>query len=343
MSKKVWVLDDIPGKQVSLSKKGQKVWVLEDSFEEEISAKRDNHSSISALLQNREQKNPSLAYSLSILIWGCGQFYNRQWRSGVLFLLFMIMFTVFMGVVVVYWQFITSSFESVYISHSEAFLILGFFYLLGLIVWHFNAWQAYFRSIKMNQKSTKNIKGTVLPAVCSLLMPGWGQLLNGQTKKGLFFQLFSFTGLAVFPFIIITFLLWPTLETSRSRFIIEWIFSMGILLFPFFLLIWLLNIFDAAKVSLDYRKKEPFRMRMKYVINRFRYHMQVYGWKNALLAFVKRNALVIVLLVFCVISFHYVPRKFYGQQLQNLGDRMTERDMTVIPDIIRKLPRGSSI
>lgn len=321
----------------------QKVWVIEDSFEGEISARRDNQSNVSALQQNSEQRNPSLAYSLSILIWGCGQFYNRQWRPGVLFLLFMIMFSVFMGIVVTCWKTIQSFFASLYVDCSEVFLIISFIYLLGLIVWHFNAWQAYFRSIKMNQKSPKSIKGTVLPAVCSLLMPGWGQLLNGQTKKGLFFQLFSFTGLAVFPFIIITFLLWPTLEASRSRFIIEWMFSMGILLFPFFLLIWLLNIFDAAKVSLDYRKKEPFRMRMKYVINRFRYHMQVYGWKNALLAFVKRNALVIVLLVFCVISFHYVPRKFYGQQLHHLGERMTENGMTVIPDIIKELPRGSSI
>jgi TM2 domain-containing membrane protein YozV len=318
----------------------KKVWVIGDGPEKQVSATKISQRNISTFQEkSTKQRNPSLAYSLSIIIWGWGQFYNRQWRSGILFLLFMINFYLFMSIVVIYWE----SLKSICFDCSGTLLIFGLFYLSGLIVWHFNAWQAYFKSIKSNIKPLNGIKMTLLPAVCSLLMPGWGQLLNGQTKKGLFFQLFSLTGLATLPFILIIFLVWPTLEASRSRHIIEWIFSISIILSPFILMMWIFNIFDAAKVSIDNTKKETLPIRIKHAANRFRYHTQIYGWKNAVRPLIKRNILIILLLIFCVITYHYVPKKFYMQQLQNLGYRMSEKEMTVIPSIIKKLPNSISL
>jgi hypothetical protein len=322
----------------------KKVWVIEDSSKNQVSATKIRQTNISTFKQkNTEQRNPSLAYSLSIIIWGCGQFYNRQWKLGILFLLFMINFYLFMIIVIMYWESIKSSFESIYVDCSGTLLICGFFYLSGLIVWHFNAWHAYFKSIKINARSLKGIKMTSLPAICSLLMPGWGQLLNGQTKKGLFFQSFALTGFATLPFILIIFLVWPTLEASRSRFIIEWIFSISITLSPFILMMWIVNIFDAAIVSIDNTKKEPLPIRIKHATNRLRYHIQIYGWKNAVLPLIKRATLVILLLIFCGINYHFVPKKFYMQQLQNLGNRMSEKEMTIIPSIIKKLPNSISL
>jgi hypothetical protein len=347
MSKKVWLIDDNPENQVSITKNSKKVWVIEDS-PGQVSLTQKSQKNIPTFKQkskqkSSEQRNPSLAYSLSIIIWGCGQFYNKQWRFGVLFFLLMIMFYALMGITVTFWKSITSSFESVYVNRSATFLILNFFYLLGLIVWLFNAWQAYFRSIKINQKAPKGLKGKLLPVVCSLLIPGWGQLLNGQTKKGLLFGLSLLTGLVALPSIFVTLLAWSTLDASRSRIIIEWIFSISIILSPFFLLMWIVNIFDAAKVSIDHTKKVPLPRRIKYAIKRFRYDIQIYGRKNAVLSRLKRTIVIIILLIIGGTAYHFVPKKFYMQQLQHLGNRMTERDMTVIPDIIRKLPRGSSI
>jgi hypothetical protein len=170
-------------------------------------------------------------------------------------------------------------------------------------------------------------------------MPGWGQLLNGQVKKGLFFQLFALAGLAALPFILIVLLVWPALEASRSRVIIEWIFSISIILSPIILLMWILNIFDAA-MSLDNIKKGPL-LRIKNATNRFRYRTQLYGLKNAVLSLIKRTTLVILLLIFCGITYHFVPKKFYMQQLQHLGSQMLEKEMTLIPGIIKKLPHIS--
>ena len=322
MSKKVWVIEDSPG-PVSLTPKSKK----------NIPTFKQKGS---------EQRNPSLAYSLSIIIWGCGQFYNKQWRYGVLFFLFMIMFYASMGIAVIYWESIASSFESVYINRSTTFLIVSFLYLLGLLVWHISAWQAYFRSVTINQKAPKDLKGILLPTVCSLLMPGWGQLLNGQTKKGLFFGLLLLTGLAAVSFILAMPPVWPTLNASRSRIIIEWIFSISIIFSPFFFLMWIVNILDAAKVSIDHTKKVSLPRRIKYAIKRFRYDVQIYGRKNAVLSRLKRTTLVIILLIICGTAYHFVPKKFYMQQLQHLGNRMSEKEMTVIPIIINNLSHGIS-
>jgi len=323
----------------------QKVWVIRDGPEKQVSAARTGQGISSAYQQkSATRRNPSLAYSLSIIIWGCGQFYNRQRWLGILFLLFMINLYLLMGGAVMYLESVKSFFESIYVDCSGTLLVCGFFYLSGLIFWHFNAWHAYFKSIKINAGSPKEgIKLTLLPAVCSLLMPGWGQLLNGQTKKGLFFQLFAFTGLATLPSVPIIFLLWPALEASRSRLIVEWIFSIGIILSPLILMMWIFSIFDAAKVSIDNTKKEPLPVRIRYAAYRFRHYIQIYGWKNAVLPLIKRTTLAILLLIFCVINYHHVPKKFYMQQLQNLGNRLSEREMTVIPGIIKNLPDSMSL
>jgi hypothetical protein len=319
-----------------MNKMNQRVWVIEDNPEKQVSTPKINESIISTFQQkSTKERNPSLAYSLSIIIWGCGQFYNRQWRLGIMFLLYMINFYLSMIIAINYWKPMKSFFESIGIDFSTMLLILAFFYLLGLIVWQFNAWQAYFKSIKMNPRSHKGIKITFFPAFCSFLLPGWGQLLNGQTKKGLFFQLFAFTGFATLSFNLIIFLAWPILEASRSRLIIEWLFSISIILSPFIFMIWILNIFDAAKVSIHHAKKERLPVRFRYAINRLHMHIQIFGWKNTMVPIIKRNILIILLLIFCVITSHYIPKKFYMQQLQNMSNRMSEKEMTVIPSIIK--------
>jgi len=322
----------------------RKVWVIEDSPEGQVSPTKISQRIIPAIQQKSDkQRNPSLAYSLSIIIWGWGQFFNRQWRLGILSLLFMINFYLFISIVIIYWESFRFYFELVYFDCSGALLVFFLFYLSGLIFWYFNAWQAYYKRIMINAMSSEGIKMQLLPPVCSLLMPGWGQLLNGQTKKGLFFQLFAFTGFATLPFILIILFVWPTLEASRSRLIIEWIFSISVILSPFILMMWIYNIFDAAKVSIDKTKKASLPRRIKYARNRFRYHMQIRGWKNALFPLIKRTMLVILLLIFCVITYHSVPKKFYMQQLQNLGNRMSQKEMTVIPGIIKKLLNSISV
>lgn len=310
----------------------EKVWVVKENYK-----RSDSYASggvISAFHQGVKQKNPALAYSLSLLIWGCGQLYNRRWKSGTLFFLFMIMFYLSMGMIIIYWTTIVNFFGSLNVSRSETLLICGFFYLSGLITWHFNSCHAYFKTIKINNNSFKGIKSILLPAACSLLIPGWGQFLNGQPKKGICFQIFSLAGLFAFPAILIVFLFWPTLEVSQARLMVEWIFTISLIFSPLIVMIWLFSVYDAARVSMNNIKKEPLRKRIGYQINRYRHDIQVYGRKNAMLSIVKRIVIVILLLAFGVIGYHYIPKKYYIQQLTDLADKISQEGMTVIPDLI---------
>ncbi len=313
-------------------KMSQKVWVIKDSFK-----RSDSNAAggvISAFHQDVKHKNPALAYSLSLLIWGCGQLYNRKWKSGILLFLFMIMFYLSMSMIIIHWTAIVKFFRSADVSLSETLLICGFFHLSGLITWHFNSCHAYFKAIKSNNNYFKGIRSILLPAACSLLMPGWGQFLNGQPKKGICFQIFSLAGLFAFPAILIVFLFWPTLEASQARLMVEWIFMISLIFTPFIVMIWLFSVYDAARVSMDNLKKEPLRKRIGYQINRHRHDIQVYGWKNAVLSIVKRIFIVILLLTLGVIGYHYIPKSYYIQQLMDLGNKISQEGMTVIPGLI---------
>lgn len=313
----------------------QKVWVIQENNKRSISDAAITAEGISDFHQdNAKQKNPALAYSLSLIIWGCGQLYNRRWKSGIPLLLFMIIFYSSMSMIIIYWTTIVNFSESINISRSETLLTCGFFYISGLLTWHFNSCLAYLTTIKINDNSPEGVKSILLPTVCSLLIPGWGQFLNGQPKKGIFFQIFSFSGFIALPAILIVFLTWPTLEASQDRLIVEWIFTISIIFTPFILMMWLFSIYDASRISMDNIKKEPLRKRIGYHINRYQHNIQIYGWKNAILQIVKRIVLVILLLAFGIISYHYIPREFYIQKLKDLGSQTSQEGMTVIPDLV---------
>jgi TM2 domain-containing membrane protein YozV len=313
-------------------KMSQKVWIINENYKRSASGVAGGI--ISSFHRDVKQKNPALAYSLSLLIWGCGHLYIRRWKSGVPLFLFMIMFYLSMIMIVKDWTAIVSILGSLNVSRSETLLVFVFFYLAGLIIWHFNSCHAYFRTIKMNNTSFKGVKSIFLPAACSLLMPGWGQFLNGQPKKGICFQIFSLTGLFAFPAILIVFLFWPILEVSQARLMVEWIFTISLIFTPFIVMLWLFSVYDAARVSADNIKKEPLRKRIRYQINRYRHGVQVYGWKNAILPIIKRIVIVILLLTIVVVSYHHIPKRYYKEQLMDLGSRISQEGMTVIPGLI---------
>lgn len=316
----------------------QKVWVIEDVQEKQVSATNSRQkTSVEYKQANNKQRNPAIAYSRSVIIWGWGQFYNRQRRSGIRLLLCMISFCLFIGVVVMYRDTVVSSFDGMCLHCSNILVVFGSLYLTGLVFWLLNAWHAYFQSMKINSGTPGGIRTTLLPVVCSFLLPGWGQLLNGQTKKGMFFQVFALAGFALFPFIVVVFAVWPTLGASPSRNLIEWIFSISLILSPLIFLMWLLSIYDAVKVGMDSTIKASFSKRMKYAANRVRHSIQIYGWKNAALPFIKRTTLATLLLALCIITYDHVPRKFYVQQLESFGHRMSKQEMTLLPHLIRRL------
>ena len=79
--------------------RGETVWLLNDPRE---SSDQRFHAPLSAM-PGDGGRNPAVALSLSLWVWGGGQFYNRQWQLGFLYFLFMINFYLFPSVIIHYW------------------------------------------------------------------------------------------------------------------------------------------------------------------------------------------------------------------------------------------------
>jgi TM2 domain-containing membrane protein YozV len=279
------------------------------------------------------QKNPALAFSLSLLFWGGGQLYNRQRELGLLFILLMAIFYTVLGLVAVYWNFMITSLTAVHMTYSMAVIAFGIFYLSGLIFWVFNSLHAYHQASMTQTDVFQGVQNPLLPLFCSLIVPGWGQFLNGQPKKGGCFLIFTLAGLFALPALMLIAWLWSTLETVNDRLLLERVLVIALALIPLVFLMWLVSVYDALKVCLDPLKKEPLRKRMKYAINRFR----MKGWVRGFLSPAKPILMLGLFLVLSVtLSYYYFPPKNYVPLLQNLQAKLSQKQMVLLPHLINQ-------
>jgi hypothetical protein len=279
-------------------------------------------------------KNPAVAFSLSLLIWGSGQFYNRQYKLGSFFLLCMLTFYSLGTYLLLDWEFISGFMRSTHISIFQTFLVCALLYISGVIVWLINADQAYRKAARTRSKPYLGIENHFIPPLCSLMIPGWGQILNGQTSKAGCFLMSAMAGLFAVPAVFMIPAIWPSLETSSQRIILEIVLAVALLLCTVFPLAWLFSIFDALRVSLEDVKKEPVRKRFQYALNRIR----MYGFIRGVLPQIKLT-LVLSLLLTLVFSgsLLFFPRDYYAHSLKNLQVRLAQKEMVFIPKLIGKV------
>jgi TM2 domain-containing membrane protein YozV len=304
---------------------GDRVWVLEDPDEQPRIRKKP------AVAPPRPQKNPAVAFTLSLLIWGAGQIYNRQGKLGVLLILLMVNFYMDPVLIWVYRESLTPFLGTVTITASQRLMAIGAFYLSGLIIWLFNAEHAYYGANKTRTDVFRGIENSLLPVVCSLLIPGWGQFLNGQAKKGALLLPLTLIGLFAVPALVIIPLFWPRLDTATDRFFWETVLVAVLALSPLILLIWPLSSFDALKVSRDDTKKEPVLKRLEYANNRRR----MYGWGRGVFPYFKQTLILGLFLVFSLaVAYYQFPRDYYVARLQSLQVQLSQQHLVLIPRLI---------
>lgn len=136
--------------------------------------------------RSRTPQNPAKAFSLSLVVWGGGQFYNDQQRAGTYLLLLMVPYIAFCVSVAFFWGTVGDYLDTEEISKDKAFVFIGLTYITGLVVWTVNAFQAYFKARAIGEEKFGGVRSKVLPGLCSFVFPGWGQFLNGQAGKGIF-------------------------------------------------------------------------------------------------------------------------------------------------------------
>jgi TM2 domain-containing membrane protein YozV len=213
-------------------------------------------------------------------------------------------------------------------------MAIGAFYCSGLIVWLFNAEHAYYSANKTRTEAFPGIENAFFPAACSLLIPGWGQFLNGQAVKGTLFLMFALIGFFAVPALLVIPWFWPGLDTATDRLFWETVLVAVLLLSPLTLLIWALNSFDALKVSLDDTKKEPVLKRLEYANNRRR----IYGWGRGVFPYFKQILMLGLFLVLCLtIAYYHFPTTYYVASLQRLHAQSSQQHMVLIPRLIDRL------
>jgi TM2 domain-containing membrane protein YozV len=310
----------------------EKVWVIEDPDEY---LRPQNTKRLTTESPAPIEKSPAVAYSLSIFFWGGGQIYNDQRVKGLLFLSLMLILCTGAVLSFVFWQYLLKFVLDHRISRVSLFLLLEFLLFCALMFWHYNAGDAYHRAVKTRREPFMGIQSHVYPFICSLVIPGWGQFLNGQPIKGSVFSGFSLISLFSLISAPCIILAWPSLEASETRFIIEGIFTFIVLFAPLIPFLWIFSSFDALKVSIDDLKKEPLFDRIKYANNRRR----TQGLVRGVFPHIKSTILAVLFFAFfsIIMYYFYFPTHYYEEQLASAQTWLQNRGMTIVPDLIGRL------
>ncbi len=314
----------------------EKVWTIKDP--DEYLKPKKKKTSTRDTPAPRFEKDPARAYTLSLLFWGAGQNYNNEHGKGLFFNIALILAVLSVILTLIFGVSFYSFLRSRGLSPSDLFLGAEILFFCTLIFWRYNAGDAYQVAARTRRTRFRGIHGRFAPFFCSLLIPGWGQFLNGQPIKGSLYSGFSVLALLSFACIPSTLLLWPFLEVSDSRLLIEAIFGVAVLYTPLIPFVWLFGSFDAWRVSVDDLKKEPLLERVRSANNRRR----TQGWVQGVFPQIKSTLLLGLILAAIVLFVGGLPRRFYLEQLTEMGAWMQSRGMTLVPDVIDRLTAAVS-
>jgi TM2 domain-containing membrane protein YozV len=309
-----------------------KIWVIEDP-DEYLKPRRKQQ--ITEEIPPPAEKDPALAYSLSLLFWGTGQLYNGQRAKGLSYICILLYGNVFALLAFLFQQELPFYLRFFSISPAQSVLAAAFLLIFILIFWVSNASDAYHTAIKARQTPFTGVSSHAYPVFCSLIVPGWGQYLNGQPVKGGLFAGCAVLGIFSLISVQVIMQVWPFLESSNSRIIVEGVLLLSVFSLLPMPLLWILSGFDAWKVSHDYIKKEPFFERLKAANNRRR----TQGWVRGVIPQVKTTFLLAFFLTILVIiiSRYYFPRNFYRGYLSEILSWSSKHGMVLIPELITRI------
>ncbi len=280
------------------------------------------------------EKDPAKAYSLSLLCWGGGQLYNNQLAKASIFLIAMALLLVFVVLGSINFDELLKFLHENSISLSDAFLYLEIALFFIIMLWFFNAGDAYHFARRTRKTPFRGVKSRFTPLFASLVLPGWGQFLNGQQLKGSLFVGLSVVAIFSVLSVVLTYLAWPLLDASDTRFLVEGISAVCLVIVPFVPLLWLFSAYDALIVSHDDLKKEPLWERIKAAY----YRGWSQGWIRGVFPQIKGTFLLFLMLVFFVIVVYFwSPKEFYAEQLTSVKRVLSERGMTIVPALIDRM------
>ena len=323
--------DETPCDRVPIEAIMDKVWEIPDPDER---PRRRSSTTTQRQEPARSEKDPAKAYSLSVLVWGLGQLYTDQLVKGAVFMVVMLLVVAGTVLSLAFWDTVLVFLVMHDRTFAGAFLVAEVLLFCVLLFWTYNAGDAYHHAARARKARFRGVASRVTPLLTSACIPGWGQFLNGQPFKGGIYRGVSVLGIFSVITIPAVILAWPFLEDTGSRFIIEGIFAVSVLLVPLFPLLWAISCHDAFKVSRDDLLKEPLWERVKAAY----YRGRTQGWVRGIMPQIKGTFMLALYLVFALIVIHYYfPKGFYADLLTHLRTSLSEQGMAIVPELMGKL------
>ncbi len=282
-----------------------------------------------------DEKNPARAYTFSLLFCGAGQSYSGQRLKAVLFQTLMLLVLTGIAFILIFRKELLALLSAYGVPFTRAFLALEAATFCMLCFWIWNAADAYRTTAKARRVPFRGVESTFLQALSSLLVPGWGQFMNGQPRKGILFGAFAVLNTFSLITIAAVLRLWPLLEPIRSRTMVELLFSAALLYAPLIPIIALAGSYDALRVSLDDTKKETVLDRVLLAVMRFR----MKGWIHAFRSPARALLVVLVMAGSVVVIRPYVhlPFSYYSDKLVHAQTRLRDKGMTIAPNMIGRV------
>ncbi len=307
--------------------KNEKVW----SISEERKTKKIAAETV-LLPSFRPSPRGSLwAATLSLFFWGLGQIYNKQYQKGILLFLLMVL-----GASIFY--FTLNLWDRLPGANLAVFLSLAGLSLLAILVWIYHILEAYCVANRKQSEEFTGIENAFLAATASALIPGWGQLANGQPKKAAFFLFFHFFRCWLVGLLWLTPFFWQRLTEGPERIFFEKFLLGATLSIPLIIFCWLLSISDAIAIAQHPGKRESLHKRIRYAWNRWRIKLpKVPISRGRRLRVFLLAMLLLALTAAYFISIYFPTQQFYLSKMISLEQKLERAGFMIIPEYLKKI------
>lgn len=213
----------------------------------------DRPSSFRPDMPHSRNSRPLTAASLSLFLCGAGQIYNHQIQLGLLFLTTELLVVALNWCVVQTWDTLRElgnllSFTPLHVVATVA--VVDFLMMILALA---SIRQAY-RYAERESGEFDGLTNPFLAGLTSFVIPGWGQIVNGQPGKALFFLMSLMTGLWVAGMVMFSPLL-RLLEASPIHApLARQLTPVAIAVLCAAGVMWLLSVYDAVLVSVHRRR-----------------------------------------------------------------------------------------
>ena len=192
--------------------------------------------------------HPAGAASMSLWVWGAGQWLNGDRDLAMLLFLWELQIAALHYFVASTWGTICRMAHIFFISEWELLLYAAAldFWLIFLLI--FTVSQAY-RSAEKQRGRYHGAKSPWLAGLTSLIVPGWGQIINGQLGKGLTFLFVFVLQGYLLCFYMMTPLYRIVSDLDPGQSLLRDLIQIGKIALLFTAQVWLLSVYDAVLVA----------------------------------------------------------------------------------------------